>query len=236
MDRTVYNRITFYHFSFLPKRGCEWNLMYYIKRYFKVIMFVAVIVVGLIYFNVNESFKGEVVTEGAVEDIVDLDEVQEEDEEVVEDDSVSEKIIIDIKGEINTPGVYEMQLGDRMIDIVDRAGGLTDDASETAINLAEKLQDEMAVIIPKEGDEPLESNDISSMESGASSSETDKINLNHATQSELETLNGIGPSKAEAIISYREENGLFQTVEDVLEVSGIGEKTLESFKDDIEAP
>src|SRR5699024_5719664 len=228
MDRTVYNRITFYHFSFLPKRGCEWNLMYYIKRYFKVIMFVAVIVVGLIYFNVNESFKGEVVTEGAVEDIVDLDEVQEEDEEVVEDDSVSEKIIIDIKGEINTPGVYEMQLGDRMIDIVDRAGGLTDDASETAINLAEKLQDEMAVIIPKEGDEPLESNDISSMESGASSSETDKINLNHATQSELETLNGIGPSKAEAIISYREENGLFQTVEDVLEVSGIGEKTLES--------
>src|SRR5699024_5412462 len=97
MDRIVYNRITIYHFSFLPKRGCEWNLMYYIKRYFKVIMFVAVIVVGLIYFNVNESFKGEVVTEGAVEDIVDLDEVQEEDEEVVENDSVSEKIIIDIK-------------------------------------------------------------------------------------------------------------------------------------------
>lgn len=206
------------------------------KRYFKVIIFVVVIIVGVIYFNVSDSFKGEVVTEGAIEDIAELDEVKEE-EEMLEDDAASdsEKIIIDIKGEINAPGVYEMQLGDRMIDIVDRAGGLTDDASETAINLAEKLQDEMAIIIPKEGDEPLESNDIGSMESGTSS-KTDKLNLNHATQSELETLNGIGPSKAEAIISYREENGLFQTVEDVLEVNGIGEKTLESFKDDIKAP
>ena len=198
-------------------------------------MFVVVIVVGVIYFNVSDSFNGEVVTEGAIEDIAELDEVKKEEDEILEDDSASEKIIIDIKGEITAPGVYEMQLGDRMIDIVDRAGGLTDDASETAINLAEKLQDEMAIIIPKEGDEPLVSSDISGIELGGAS-ETDKLNLNHATQSELETLNGIGPSKAEAIISYREENGLFQTIEDVLEVNGIGEKTLESFKDDIEAP
>lgn len=208
--------------------------MYYIKRYFKIILFVVVIVVGLVYFNVNQSFKGEVVSEGAVEKLAELDET--EDEKIVEDESAEEDIIIDIKGEINSPGVYEMQLGDRMIDIVDRAGGLTDEASETAINLAEKLQDEMAIVIPKEGDELLETDELNSNASNGLSSESDKLNLNHATQAELETLNGIGPSKAEAIISHREENGLFQSVEDVLEVSGIGEKTLESFKEDIVAP
>lgn len=208
--------------------------MYYIKRYFKIILFVVVIVVGLVYFNVNQSFKGEVVSEGAVEKLAELDET--EDEKIVEDESAEEDIIIDIKGEINSPGVYEMQLGDRMIDIVDRAGGLTDEASETAINLAEKLQDEMAIVIPKEGDELLETDELNSNASNGLSSELDKLNLNHATQAELETLNGIGPSKAEAIISHREENGLFQSVEDVLEVSGIGEKTLESFKEDIVAP
>src|SRR5690625_5082428 len=106
--------------------------MYFMKHYFKVIMFVVVIVVGVIYFNVSDSFKGEVVTEGAIEDIAELDEVKKEEDEILEDDSASEKIIIDIKGEITAPGVYEMQIGDRMIDIVDRAGGLTDDASETA--------------------------------------------------------------------------------------------------------
>lgn len=208
--------------------------MYYIKRYFKIILFVVVIIVGLVYFNVNQSFKGEVVSEGAVEKLAELDET--EDEKIVEDESAEEDIIIDIKGEINSPGVYEMQLGDRMIDIVDRAGGLTDEASETAINLAEKLQDEMAIVIPKEGDELLETDELNSNASNGLSSELDKLNLNHATQAELETLNGIGPSKAEAIISHREENGLFQSVEDVLEVSGIGEKTLESFKEDIVAP
>lgn len=197
-------------------------------------MFVVVIIVGLVYFNVNQSFKGEVVSEGAVEKLAELDET--EDEKIVEDESAEEDIIIDIKGEINSPGVYEMQLGDRMIDIVDRAGGLTDEASETAINLAEKLQDEMAIVIPKEGDELLETDELNSNASNGLSSELDKLNLNHATQAELETLNGIGPSKAEAIISHREENGLFQSVEDVLEVSGIGEKTLESFKEDIVAP
>lgn len=208
--------------------------MYYIKRYFKIILFVVVIIVGLVYFNVNQSFKGEVVSEGAVEKLAELDET--EDEKIVEDESAEEDIIIDIKGEINSPGVYEMQLGDRMIDIVDRAGGLTDEASETAINLAEKLQDEMAIVIPKEGDELSETDELNSNASNGLSSELDKLNLNHATQAELETLNGIGPSKAEAIISHREENGLFQSVEDVLEVSGIGEKTLESFKEDIVAP
>src|SRR5699024_5841397 len=127
-------------------------------------MFVVVFVAVVIYFNVIVSFKGGVVTEGVIEYIAQLDEVKEAEDMLEEDNaSDSEKIIIDIKGEINAPGVYEMQLGDRMIDIVDRAGGLTDDASETAVNLAEKLQDEMAIIIPKEGDEPLESNDIGSM-------------------------------------------------------------------------
>src|SRR5699024_7842251 len=104
----------------------------------------------------------------------------------------------------------------------------TTEADESKINLAQKITDEMVVVVPKTGDEEVEEFPLYN-----GGGDTNQINLNMATVDELSTLNGIGPKKAQAIIDYREENGPFQQVEDIMNVTGIGEKTLDSFKDDI---
>lgn len=137
--------------------------------------------------------------------------------------------IVDIKGEVSSPGVYEVDPDSRINDVIELAGGFTDRANELLVNLAQKVQDEMTIIVP--------SNEIDK-ETAASTNETghDKVNINYATQEEIESLSGIGPSKAAAIIQYREEHGFFQKPEDLLEVSGIGEKTLENLIDDLQIP
>lgn len=140
-------------------------------------------------------------------------------------------VFVDVKGEVNKPGVYEFNLDARVNEVIKQAGGFTAEADQTQVNLAQKVQDEMIIVIPKAG----EAAQADQSEDGMGMS-ADKIRINYATLEELENLNGIGPSKAQAIIQYREENGFFQTPEDLLEVSGIGEKTFDSFKDDIIVP
>ena len=153
------------------------------------------------------------------------------DEKDGSNEPLDEKILVDIKGEINEPGVYELNLGARVNDVIKLAAGFTDKADETAINLAQKVQDEMIIIVPSEDDEFI---GINHQQSGSNQSE--KVRINYATQEEIETLPGIGPSKAQAIIQYREENGLFQAIEDLLDISGIGEKTLENMRENIQIP
>jgi competence protein ComEA len=138
------------------------------------------------------------------------------------------KAVIDVKGEIVKPGVYEMDAEARVNDVIELAGGFTKEADQTFVNLAAKVQDEMVIHVPGKGD----SGEIG----GSAAEENGKVKVNYAEQEELETLSGIGPSKAEAIISYREEHGFFQTPEDLLQVSGIGEKTLEAFYDELQIP
>lgn len=137
-------------------------------------------------------------------------------------------IYVDIKGAVNNPGVFEATPGERVNDMIQRAGGFTNEADQTQVNLAQKVHDEMSIIVPTTGDviENASNNEIGS----------EKVHLNSASKEEIETLSGIGPSKAEAIIAYREENGLFQSLEDLLNVSGIGEKTIEQLQDSIQVP
>lgn len=137
-------------------------------------------------------------------------------------------IYVDIKGEVNNPGVFEATPGERVHDMIQRAGGFTNEADQAQVNLAQKVHDEMSIIVPTTGDviENVSNNEIGS----------EKVHLNSASKEEIETLSGIGPSKAEAIITYREENGLFQSLEDLLNVSGIGEKTIEQLQDSIQVP
>ncbi|MGY0694321.1 helix-hairpin-helix domain-containing protein [Virgibacillus sp. FSP13] len=146
----------------------------------------------------------------------------------------NQMVIVDVKGEVMNPGVYEIDGNTRVNDVIQLAGGFSEQADQTMVNLAQKVQDEMVITIPKMG----EVSTGSEPESGLSSptNGNDKVKLNYATKEEIEGLNGIGPSKAQAIIQYREENGFFHAVEDLLEVSGIGEKTLENLKDDIQVP
>ena len=144
-------------------------------------------------------------------------------------------IIVDVKGAVKYPGVYTLSEEQRIVDAIEAAGGYTDDANPILINHAQKLQDEMVVYIPNSSEDALEEmeqflqmTETSSTSSGNSSG---KININKAAESELTQLPGIGPSKASAIIQHRSEHGNFQTVDDLKQVTGIGDKTFEQFKD-----
>ncbi|MCP3025615.1 helix-hairpin-helix domain-containing protein [Halobacillus sp. A5] len=138
--------------------------------------------------------------------------------------------VVDVKGEVNEPGIYDVEEGMRVNDAIQLAGGLTEKADETTINLAQKVQDEMVILVMS----TLNDNNKVTEESGSNS--TSVVRINYATSEEVQALPGIGPAKAEAIITYRDEQGLFKSSEDLLNVSGIGEKTLESLEEHIQIP
>ncbi|MEN2765924.1 helix-hairpin-helix domain-containing protein [Ornithinibacillus xuwenensis] len=135
-------------------------------------------------------------------------------------------IIVDVKGEVNVPGVYEMSVNARVNDVIKEAGGFTDKADQTMVNLAQKVFDEMTILVPLKGEQ-----------TGASpENQQNKIRINYATEEEMQQITGIGPSKAKAIIAHREEHGYFKKLEDLLDVTGIGEKTLEIIQDEVQIP
>lgn len=185
------------------------------------------------------------------EDIV-ITEKKETKKKLKED--VKEKVSVDIKGEVINPGTYTVDINFRVIDVIDKAGGLTENADTSVINLSKKVIDEMVIIIyskeqvknfeeTKKQEEYLQNKCISpddnSLRNDAciSNSQTNgvsgKVNINTASISELMTLNGIGESRAKDIISYREKNGPFKTIEDIKNVSGIGESTYANIKENI---
>lgn len=141
-------------------------------------------------------------------------------------------IIIEIKGQVVKPGVYELPAGSRVQDAVRLAGGLLPEAEDRAINLAMKVSDEMSIYVPAFGEEaavPITATAAPSTAGGASG----QINLNTADETTLMELPGIGPSKAAAIIAYRDESGPFTAIEQLKEVSGIGDKTYEQLQESI---
>ena len=147
-------------------------------------------------------------------------------------DSVQENpvILVDIKGEIKQPGVYELAHDARLNELILLAGGFTENAEVRQLNLAERLSDQQMIYVPNKDEVNFSLEQIQSNEEKQTPSSTNLININTADLNELQQLTGIGPSKAQAIISYREENGLFQRLEDLLQVTGLGEKTFEKLK------
>lgn len=153
-------------------------------------------------------------------------------------DSGTEVIVmVDIKGAVRQPGVYQGEENMRIVDMIALAGGLLETADDRAINLAQRITDQMVIYIPTIGEDPAEvgdGNEFSQQYTGTEGeTESEKVNINTADAAQLQTLTGIGEKKAELIIAYRKENGSFQTIEDIMEVSGIGEKTFEGFKEAI---
>lgn len=140
---------------------------------------------------------------------------------------------VDVKGAIQKPGVYEFTTGDRVTDIIQKAGGFKNGADSKQVNMAQLVEDEMVIYIPTKGEMADTSNQTVAESSGnVAEDKTDgTINLNKATSEELQELPGIGPSKATAIIQKREELGSFKNVEDLKEVTGIGDKTFEKLKE-----
>ena len=152
----------------------------------------------------------------------------------------SGKITVYISGAVSNPGVINIDSDKRLDDAIQKVGGLTKDADSERINLAMKLEDSQHYIIPQKGEKPAqaqENNEIcqsssneSKKDSGSENS-SGKININSAEQSKLETINGVGPSTAKKIIEYREKEGKFSTIEDIKNISGIGDKKFENMKE-----
>ena len=150
-------------------------------------------------------------------------------------------IAVDVSGAVTRPGLYKFPLGSRIQDAIDAAGGLLADANTTTLNLAARLEDGQQLAIPyKEGSSVVATTSSPLFTSSSpggdnstatpSSSDANLININTATAEELDTLPGIGPTTAQKIIAYRQTNGPFATIEDILKVSGIGPATFDNIK------
>jgi len=138
-------------------------------------------------------------------------------------------IVIQVVGAVPRPGVYALAKGSRVQDAISAAGGFLVDADKTGINLARALEDGEQLDVPYlEGAAPLV---ITEAPAATEPPSTDLININTASQTELDTLPGIGPTAARKIIEYRTANGPFATIEDIIKVSGIGPGTYEKLKD-----
>ena len=143
----------------------------------------------------------------------------------------SKDIIVDIKGAVKKPAVYKVSSHARVNDVVALAGGLTDQADIKSINLAQKVTDEMTIYVASIG-EDVTASEVKQAEQGDATT-TDKVNINTADLAKLQTLRGVGAKRAQDIIDYREQNGPFKTPEDLGNVKGFGEKTIEKLKESI---
>ena len=158
-------------------------------------------------------------------------QVVEEENVEIEKESNSEAetcIYVNVCGQVANPGVYRLTKESRMFEAIEAAGGITEDAHETVLNLAEVLEDGQQIYIPSR-------KEVETQEKTEKEAEKDdgKINLNSASKEELMTLSGIGEVKAQAIISYREEHGGFQSIEELTEVAGIKDASFQKVKDQI---
>lgn len=182
------------------------------KKYFiiaiPILIMLFLIIIKLVILNKN-SVKINSLSDNEIETL---------------DKEIDEYYYVDIKGCIKYPGVYKMVKGARIKDVVELAGGLTENSDTTNINLAKKVEDEMVIYINSISD----SNNITS---NSYNYDNSLININIATIDELMTLSGIGETKAKSIINYREENGNFKTKEDITKVTGIGQALYEKIKD-----
>ncbi|HFU4376868.1 TPA: helix-hairpin-helix domain-containing protein [Streptococcus suis] len=141
------------------------------------------------------------------------------------------QLVVDVKGAVEKPGLYTLDAGARVNDAVEAAGGLTSQADPKSVNLAQKLSDEAVVYVASK-DENITV--VASTTASSAMSQEEKnsnlVNLNTATEADLQTISGIGAKRATDIIAYREANGGFKSVDDLNNVSGIGDKTMESIR------
>ncbi len=154
-----------------------------------------------------------------------------------EDQTETGWIYVHVCGCVKKPGLYHLKAGSRVADAVDMAGGFTKKADQTAWNLAQALEDGMQIRVPALGEEASGSASLSASSDGGpdgrAGDKGDKININTASAEELTSLAGIGPSRAEDIVAYRESHGAFKTIEDIKSVSGIGPSIFDKIKDRI---
>ena len=141
-------------------------------------------------------------------------------------------IVVEIKGEVVNPDVYEISEGSIIRDLITKAGGLTNEANIGKINRADKLRDNQLIVIPNKNELSNANTNINVSKEG-NTAEEGIININTASLEELQKINGVGEVKAKSIINYREKNGGFKSIDEMKNIEGIGDKTFEKMKDQI---
>ena len=188
-----------------------------------------IIVCIYFYFNIENNEQEIIQSENNSQE---KDVIQAEENNISKEKQ-EEKIFVHISGAVISEGVVELEENSRVSDAIEKAGGLKEDANLNEVNLAYKLEDGVKIHIPTNSEQEEKEKQSVNAESNYDIRTEEKettININKATQTELETLPGIGPSTALKIINYREENGNFKTIEDIKKVSGIGEAKYNNIK------
>lgn len=144
-------------------------------------------------------------------------------------------IVVDIKGAISVEGTYQMKVGDRVVDVIKKAGDFTDNADKTSVNLAQKVTDEMMIYVARQDEQRslLMSSNFRSSDTENKTEVKKKLNLNTASENDLQNISGIGKKKAEDIVAYREEHSRFSSIDELKNISGIGDKTLEKLQEEV---
>ena len=155
-----------------------------------------------------------------------------------EENILEEEIVVHITGEVINEGIVKIKKDSRIADVIEKAGGATEEGDLSKVNLAYQVKDGQKIYIPNINDNEKEVEEYITEDAGVNIIIEDKqvrskVNINTAAQTELETLTGIGPSTALKIIDYRKENGEFEQIEDIKNVPGIGETKFESLKGEI---
>lgn len=219
----------------------------YYKKYLILVFCLLLLAASTIAFFKLNNEKTEVEDNFVANNEIITKEVNE----VAKQEEV--KLYFDIKGSVKKPGVYEFTQGNRIIDAINKAGGLTKNATTNNLNLSKKLTNEMVIYVFSKNEltttkafeqvkniaeckcETIEVNNCvdKNTTNESTNNETTKININTDSKEKLMTISGIGSSKADAIIEYRTKNGNFKTTEDIINVSGISKTIYDKIKDTI---
>ncbi|WP_091544324.1 helix-hairpin-helix domain-containing protein [Alkaliphilus peptidifermentans] len=187
-----------------------------------IIIIVSIVLLMITYLNYSKNKQNRYV-------VSPQNQIKESNENIIEkkpDNQIN--ILVHVEGAVNSPGVYEFTGEARIIDAIKAAGGVTDAADTSKVNMAMKIKDEDFIYIPEKGEEFQSSHQNLDLHQ---SNTPQKVNINSASINELATLSGIGDALAQRIIEHRNENGPFTSIEDIKKVSGIGEKKYEAIKE-----
>lgn len=205
-----------------------------------LLKYLSCVVIAIIFLSVFLFYN--ISSREADRQVLSLNEFTHESDGEVEEINIEkidvDSIYVEIKGEVLRPDVYELESGSIVRDLILISGGLTENGDLFNINQARELKNgECIIVMSKDEISKLKNNNATEFFQVDNNlnidNEDDLININNASKDELKKLNGIGDTLAESIISYREENGGFNTIDDIKNVSRIGNKTFEKFKDKI---
>lgn len=202
----------------------------YFSEYYRYILIgiIALIIILKLTIGINTSDE-DLIESVNKSELIESQESKESKQEIDSGEIPSKEkikeIVVDVKGAVKFPKTYEMKSSERINDVLKKAQ-INDQADLSKINLSEKLKDQMSIYVPMKGEQIL-----SNLNDQGNHNETIEVNINSATKEQIQKIPGIGPSKADAIIKYRETNGEFKSIDDMKKIKGFGDKTVESLKE-----